>query len=158
MAGDLREDIFEAAYACIARHGMARTTIEDVARQAGVSRATVYRYFPGGKDQVLRDTVTWEATRFLARLAVATSQSRDVESVLEEALLFAHRAVGEHEVLQKMLQTEPGPLLLRLTIGGDRLVRLIKAWLDPYLASARLRPGMTVAPSEAPAPSATPSR
>jgi AcrR family transcriptional regulator len=144
MAGDPRERILEGAYACIARHGMARTTVEDVAHQAGVSRATVYRYFPGGKDQVLRDTVAWEATRFLARLAEATSGAPDFASLLAEALLFAHRAVGEHEVLQKMLDTEPALLLSRLTIGGDRLVRLIKAWLTPSLATAELRPGVTV--------------
>jgi AcrR family transcriptional regulator len=144
MARDVREEILDGAYACIARRGMARTTVEDVARQAGVSRATVYRYFPGGKDQVLRDTVTWEAGRFLDRLAAATAGAPDFASLLEEALLFAHRAVGEHQVLQTMLQTEPGPLLSRLTIGGDRLVRLIKSWLAPYLVSARLRPGVTV--------------
>jgi AcrR family transcriptional regulator len=144
MAADLREEILEASYACIARAGMARTTVEDVARQAGVSRATVYRYFPGGKDQVLRDTVTWEASRFLARLADATAGAPDFATLLEEALMFAHRAVGEHQVLQTMLESEPGPLLTRLTIGGDRLVRLIKVWLAPYLVAAPLRPGVTV--------------
>jgi AcrR family transcriptional regulator len=144
MAGDLKDHILEGAYACVARAGMARTTVEDVARQAGVSRATVYRYFPGGKDQVLRDTVTWEAGRFLARLADATAGATDFTTLLEEALMFAHQAVGEHEVLQTMLRAEPGPLLSRLTIGGDRLVRLIKAWLAPYLVAVPLRPGMTV--------------
>jgi AcrR family transcriptional regulator len=142
MAGDLREHILEGTYACIARHGMAKTTVEDVARQAQVSRATVYRYFPGGRDQLLRDTVNWEAARFFEQLAAATAGAADFATLLEEALLFAHRAVGEHAVLQKMLQTEPATLLSRLTIGGDRLVRLIKAWLAPHLATARLRPGV----------------
>jgi AcrR family transcriptional regulator len=142
MAGDLREHILEGTYACIARHGMAKTTVEDVARQAQVSRATVYRYFPGGRDQLLRDTVNWEAARFFEQLAAATAGAPDFATLLEEALLFAHRAVGEHAVLQKMLQTEPATLLSRLTIGGDRLVRLIKAWLAPHLATARLRPGV----------------
>ncbi|MDQ1392194.1 MAG: hypothetical protein QOF30_1171 [Acidimicrobiaceae bacterium] len=144
MTGDLRDHILEGTYACIARHGMAKTTVEDVARQANISRATVYRYFPGGKEQLLRDTVTWEASRFFEQLAAATAGAADFATLLEEALLFAHRAVGEHEVLQKMLQTEPATLLSRLTIGGDRLVRLIKAWLAPHLVSARLRPGVTV--------------
>lgn len=144
MAGDLREHILEGAYACIARHGMAKTTVEDVARQAEVSRATVYRYFPGGKDQVLRDTVNWEAARFLDRLAGATAGAPDFATLLEEALLFARRALEQHDVLQKMLQTEPDTLISRLTIGGDRLVRLIKAWLTPHLAIAELRPGVSV--------------
>lgn len=144
MAGDLRADILAATYECIARHGMARTTVEDAARQAQVSRATVYRYFPGGKDQLLRDTVTWEAARFFDRLAAATADASDFASLLEAALLFAHRAVGEHQVLQQMLRTEPETLIVRLAGRDDRLIRLIKAWLAPHLASVLLRPGMTV--------------
>ncbi len=143
MAGDLREDILGAAYACIARYGMAKTTVEDVARQAGVSRATVYRYFPGGKDQLLRDTVSWEAARFLGELAAATAGAPDFASQLEEALLFAHRALGEHRVLQAMLLSEPETIVTSLTVGGDRLVRLLMAWLGPRLAVAPLRPGLS---------------
>lgn len=143
MAGDLREHILAGAYACIARHGLARTTVEDVARQAEVSRATVYRYFPGGREQLLRDTVTWEAARFLARLAAATACAGDFARLLEEALLFAHRAVAEHEVLQTMLEHEPATLISNLTLGGDRLLRVITAWLAPHLDGVALRPGMT---------------
>lgn len=144
MGGGLREHILEAAYACLGRHGLARTTVEDVARQAQVSRATVYRYFPGGKEQLLRDTVNWEASRFLGRLAAATADATDFATLLEDALMFAHRAVDEHEVLQNMLATEPATIISQLTIGADRLVGLLKLWLAPHVAAAALRPGMTV--------------
>lgn len=144
VAADLRDHILQGAYDCIARHGMAKTTVEDVARQAAVSRATVYRYFPGGKDQVLRDAIAWEAARFFDRLARATAGAADLAALLEAALLFAHRAVVEHDVLQHILRTEPATLISRLTVGGDRLVRLVKAWLVPHLEAAPLRHGMTV--------------
>jgi AcrR family transcriptional regulator len=144
MGGGLREHILEAAYVCLGRHGLARTTVEDVARQAQVSRATVYRYFPGGKEQVLRDTVNWEASRFLDRLAAATADAPDFATLLEDALMFAHRAVDEHDVLQNMLATEPATIISQLTIGADRLVGLLKLWLAPHVAAADLRPGMTV--------------
>src|ERR1700720_3321672 len=93
MAVSVRERIFEAAYACVARYGMGKTTVEDAAREARLSRATVYRYFPGGKDQLLRETVAWEAGRFFERLAGAVADAPDFPSLLEEALIFAHRAV-----------------------------------------------------------------
>jgi AcrR family transcriptional regulator len=143
MAGDLREDILGAAYACITRYGMAKTTVEDVAREAGVARATVYRYFPGGKEQLLRDTVSWEAARFLGELASATAGAQDFASQLEEALVFAHRALAEHRVLQAMLLSEPETIVTNLTVGGDQLVRLLMAWLGPMLAGAALRPGLS---------------
>ena len=39
--------ILDAALACIARVGVGKTTLDDVAREAGCARATVYRCFPG---------------------------------------------------------------------------------------------------------------
>jgi AcrR family transcriptional regulator len=144
MADSVRERILGATYACVARYGMGKTTVEDVAKAAKLSRATVYRYFPGGKEQLLRDTVAWEAARFFGRLAAAVDGAADFASLLQEALIFAHRAVEEHEVLQKVLQTEPDVLLPQLTIGSDRLIAMIKAFLYPPLAQERLRSGLSV--------------
>ncbi len=144
MAGPGRERILEATYACVARFGMGKTTVEDVAREARLSRATVYRYFPGGRDELLRETVAWEAGRFIQRLAATVEDAPDFASLLERALMFAHRAIEEHAVLQKVLQTEPERLLPHLTVGSDRLVVMIKAFLYPSLQRERLRAGMTV--------------
>lgn len=41
--------VVDAALACIGRWGLAKTTLDDIAREAGISRATVYRRVPGGK-------------------------------------------------------------------------------------------------------------
>jgi AcrR family transcriptional regulator len=144
MAGSVRERIFEAAYACVARYGMAKTTVDDAAREARLSRATVYRYFPGGKDQLLRETVAWEAGRFFQQLADAVAGAPDFASLLEEALFFAHRAIEEHEVLQKVLQTEPERLLPQLTVANDQLILMIKAFLSPPLEREQLRAGLSV--------------
>src|SRR5947209_7126017 len=102
-----RDRILEATYACVARYGIGKTTVEDAAREARVSRATVYRYFPGGKDQLIAEVIAWEAQRFFTRLADAVAGSATFAQLVEDALLFAHQAVEEHEVLQKILQTEP---------------------------------------------------
>ncbi len=58
-----------ATLACVERWGLGKTSLEDVAREAGLSRATVYRTFPGDRDQVVSETITWEVGRFWARLA-----------------------------------------------------------------------------------------
>src|SRR5690242_15800384 len=39
--------ILDGALACVARVGLGKTTLDDVAREAGCARATVYRCFPG---------------------------------------------------------------------------------------------------------------
>ena len=41
--------IIAAARECCRQWGWAKTSLDDVARAAGMSRATVYRYFPGGR-------------------------------------------------------------------------------------------------------------
>src|SRR6266853_4189301 len=39
--------VIDGALACVARVGLGKTTLDDVAREAGCARATVYRCFPG---------------------------------------------------------------------------------------------------------------
>jgi len=143
----VRERILEAGFACVARYGLAKTTVEDVARASGLSRATLYRYFPGGRDQLLRDVIAWETGRFFGRLAEAVAGAPDFPSLLEEALIFAHRAIEEHEVLQKVLQTEPERLLPQLTVESERILVFIRRFLVPYLEREDLRDG--VEPEEA---------
>ena len=140
---ETRQRILEAAYECVARWGLGKTTVEDVARQAGLSRATIYRYFPEGRDELLRSVVAWENGRFFARLYDAVSDSESLEEVMERGLMFAHRAVAEHEVLQRILETEPDLLLPTLTVESRGTMELIAAFLEPYLARHELAPGMS---------------
>jgi len=138
-----RDRILEATYACVARYGLAKTTVEDAAREAGLSRATVYRYFPGGKDQLIAEVIAWEAQRFFVRLADAVSGADSFARLVEDALVFAHQAVAKHEVLQKILVTEPDRLLPQLTLEGARLKQLITAFLRGRLPADQLRPGVS---------------
>lgn len=131
MAASARERILEAVYACVARYGISKTTVEDVAREARLSRATVYRHFPGGKDQLIAETIRWETGRFFIRLAEAVVHTTGLAELLEESLIFAHRAIEEHEVLQRVLQTEPDLLLPQMSVDSERVLGWIRAFLRP---------------------------
>lgn len=50
LGASLEDRILDAARRCVDRWGINKLTIDDVATEAGVSRATLYRLFPGGKD------------------------------------------------------------------------------------------------------------
>jgi AcrR family transcriptional regulator len=141
MATAVRDRIVEATYTCVARYGLAKTTLEDAAREARVSRATVYRYFPGGREELVREVITWETNRFFLRLAESVAGATDFAGLLEEALLFAHRAIEEHDVLQKILETEPERLLPNLNLESVRIRPLISAFLVPFLRNEH--PGMS---------------
>jgi len=51
-AAEARQQILAAAENVIARYGVSKTTMDDIGKQAGVSRPTVYRYF-GDRDNLL---------------------------------------------------------------------------------------------------------
>ena len=133
MKPEVRERLLQATYDCVARWGLAKTTVEDAAREAGVSRATVYRYFPGGRDELLGAVVGWEFARFFLRLYDEVHEADTLEEVMERGLVFAHNAIIEHEVLQRILQTEPEILLPRLTVEANETHTLVAAFLVPYL-------------------------
>jgi AcrR family transcriptional regulator len=141
---DARQRILEATYACVARWGLSKTTVEDAAREAGLSRSTVYRYFPGGRDELVDAVVSWQHLKFFGRLYEEVHGASSLEEVLERGLVFARRAVLEHEVLQMVLRTEPGVLLPKLTVESNRTVGMISGFLIPYLQDHELAPGVGV--------------
>jgi len=144
---DTRQRIIEATYACVARWGLAKTTVEDAAREAKVSRATVYRTFPGGRDELISATVSWATRQFFVRLFEHVQDAGSLEQVMERGIMFAHRAIVEHDVLQRVMQTEPEKLLPALTVESIRIRQSIAAFLVPYLSERGLARG--VDPDEA---------
>jgi AcrR family transcriptional regulator len=142
----VRERLLASTYICVSRFGLAKTTIEDVVKESGVSRATIYRHFPGGREELLRETVGWELARYLIRLADHVHDAPDLAHLLEEGLVFARRSLLEHELLQKILVTEPERLLGLLSTEATKTLPFIADFLHPYLASeeqaGRLRAGV----------------
>jgi AcrR family transcriptional regulator len=144
-AASVRERVLEGALVCIGRYGLARTTVDDVAQASGVSRATIYRHFPGGREQLVSDTVSWETTRFFARLGEAVAAAPDLCVLLEDALAFARQALAEHVVFQRVVETEPDRLVPLITVEANRILPMIGAFLVPFLererTAGRLREG-----------------
>ncbi|MCU1353483.1 MAG: transcriptional regulator, TetR family [Acidimicrobiales bacterium] len=132
-----------ATVACLGRYGIAKTTVDDVAREAGMARATLYRHVPGGRDQLISEAITWEVGRFFTELAQAVEGSPDLATRLERALIHAHRAVDQHEVLQKVLETEPERLLPQLTESAPIVLAVLRDYLAGLLAAEQLQPGVT---------------
>ncbi len=142
----VHDQVVRATYACIARYGMAKTTVEDVVRECGLSRATIYRYFPGGRDELLREAVAWQLGEFFIRLADHLDDAPDLVELFDRGIAFARRAVVEHELLQRMLETEPDRLLGLLSTESTRTLPFIAAYLLPHLervgAEGGLRAGV----------------
>jgi len=142
MAAGTRERILEATLACVGRFGMAKTTMEDIARQADLSRATLYRAFPGGREEVLDAVVTWEVARFFGRLNEAIRpEGLGLAAVLEQGLLAARDAMEHHELLQRLLREEAEVLVPSLATVMPLVVTALADWFRPRLEQAALRSG-----------------
>jgi AcrR family transcriptional regulator len=144
----VRERVLEGGLMCIGRYGLARTTVDDVAAASGVSRATIYRHFPGGREQIVADTVAWEMGRFFMRLGQAVADAPDLCVLIERGLVFARTALAEHAVFQRVVETEPDRLLPLLTVESFRILPVIGAFFVPYLErerhAGRLRAGADI--------------
>jgi AcrR family transcriptional regulator len=150
-AGDplgVRQRLLASTYTCVARYGLAKTTVDDVVKDSGVSRATIYRQFPGGREELLRETVGWEIGRYFIRLADHVRDAGDLARLLEDGLVFARRSLLEHELLQKILLTEPERLLGLLSTEATKTLPFIADFIVPYLVreqrAGRLRPDVEI--------------
>jgi AcrR family transcriptional regulator len=124
----------EATLTCIARHGLSKTTIDDVAREAGCSRATLYRYF-GSKQDLVCSAVRAEADRVTGACREAAAGAATLEDAVAGVLVVAGRELAQHSALAFLAAHEPEILLPHLTFaGGDRFLGRASAALAPCFA------------------------
>lgn len=130
----VRTEIVHAAARCFARWGFGKTSVDDVAREAGVSRATVYRYFSGGKDQLVGAVGLHEEGRFYAHLGPLLDQCPTLADTVTVAVLEASRFLTTNELLDTLARLEPERLLPHISFDhlGPLLYRT-SAFLAPYL-------------------------
>lgn len=129
-----------ATLSCIARFGSAKTTLDDVARESGVSRATIYRVFPGGRETLLEAVLSAEVHRFFGKLADEVEGHDDLEELLVVAIGESMRFLLGHEALRTVVALEPGLVLPQLAfhrLGAiiDATTAFAAPYLVPHLAS-----------------------
>jgi len=128
---DIRARAVEATLACVARHGLSKTTIDDVAREAGCARATLYRHV-GGKRQLVLLTVAAEGERIAGQLRAAAAAADTFEDAAAAVMSAAGRELAGHAAIQFLLGFEPELALPHVTFeGGDRLLASAGAALAP---------------------------
>ena len=111
---DTRDRILEAALREGEEAGLRRTTMDDVARRAGLARVTLYRHFES-KDALVEAVVLRETERFFAALDAAISPPRRLEDRVVEGFAFAIEFLEGHALMQRLLRSEPETVLPYLT-------------------------------------------
>jgi AcrR family transcriptional regulator len=93
------ERILDAAAQLFAEQGIGHPGMEDIARAAGCSRATVYRYFEN-KPALLRAFVHREARDITAQIARQLEHATNGGDLVVEAVVAALAAVRERQYLE----------------------------------------------------------
>ena len=128
--------ILDAAETCFARRGLGKTTVEDVAAAAKVSRATVYRYFRSGRDELVLGVVSREAERFLDRLVEHLEDEPTFGEQLVEAVLFTLQSVRLHPKLELLFAPDVAGYTGGIAGASATLYSLTQARFRPVFEAA----------------------
>lgn len=134
--GDAR--ILEAALEQFAMTGIRKTSTDDIARRAGVNRATLYRRL-GTKDDVVRAAFLFEAARVLAEIERAIDGIDDLDEYVATFFTVTVRSVRENPLLARMLHVDRDETLRSLTVGAGGVLELSAAFLTEKIVEVRER-------------------
>lgn len=137
---DRREAILRAACAAFFRHGFHEATVEEIAREAGVGKGTVYFYFPA-KEALLEEAVRSGFQAYVRALREAASGpgtvrerlTRMVEAGLTLAFSFAPAGL-----LLRELPPIGGEVLRELARGRKEVLDLFASLIREGIATGEL--------------------
>src|SRR5919202_1690639 len=101
LSGEKAQRIVEAMRSSVARRGIAGSTFEHVAREAGVSRGLLHYYF-GTKERLLVEVVRRDTELRIEMLDEPLGSAKTVDDVLDVLVTY----------LMDLIENEPGYFLL----------------------------------------------
>jgi TetR/AcrR family transcriptional regulator, repressor for uid operon len=129
------ERIVEAALACFVELGIRRTSMDDIARAAGVGRTTVFRRFDS-KDRLVQIVLLRVVGQATKRVRAVFQGARDLETGLTEALVASVKELRDHPLFAKVLRIEPESFLRMLTTDGVSVIAVVRGSIADWLGSS----------------------
>lgn len=129
MSDDLRDRVLDATFAEVDDNGLSGLTVEAVATRAGSSRATIYRHFPGGRDELVDTTVRREVRRFFDALSASVPVDGDLVERVSALVAAARSLLREHRVLQRLLEDEAEAIVPSLATVHPRIQDALSGYL-----------------------------
>jgi AcrR family transcriptional regulator len=113
---EVKKSILDAASRVFQKWGLNKTTMEDIAREAGKGKSTLYYYYPS-KEEIFHNVVTNEFTQMLLIAQLATADVRTAKEKLRKYIVTCIVEIkkctnvygivrgeikGNHELLEKI--------------------------------------------------------
>ena len=126
----------DALESCLARYGVKRTSMTDIAREMGVARTTLYRQV-ASIEEAMALMSSRRFHRFLDELVALAAQGISAETFVQ-VIVRTVRSAWSDPVAQRVLHGEPELVGHYLTSGSlAALAGPIVELLEPVLAAAR---------------------
>jgi TetR/AcrR family transcriptional repressor of lmrAB and yxaGH operons len=93
MAQDTKQRMIEAAASSLRTRGLAATSFTEVLAASGAARGAIYHHFPGGKDDLAEQAVTWSGRR--VRTEIENIDAISPDAVIDEFLRRIRPVVAE---------------------------------------------------------------
>jgi AcrR family transcriptional regulator len=141
---DARERILAAAERCIDRHGIRKTTMDDVACEVGLSRPSVYRYF-ADRDDLLIELITRHARALLVRARKSISRQSSFLDQIVETVLYTAEHARRDPLTRHCVDPDGTSLGRRMNASGTTEIIRAEMWdpvLDAAVANNELPPGL----------------
>jgi AcrR family transcriptional regulator len=127
-----RQRIFKAATGCFQRFGLRRTTMDDVAAAAGVSRKTVYNYFDN-KTGLVAEVIFDEARRVNARARRNLDLELPAADLIVEAELALLASARKSPYIDILLNPGDFGATAEVIDRSDRVAEVQHEYWDPIL-------------------------
>lgn len=125
----------DATATCLARHGLARTSMTDLAKEMGVARSTLYRSF-SSVEEAAWALLARESWRFFDAFGtLVASGEGGPEAVVALAAEFV-RFTSTHPVMARLLHDEPEFVGRVVTHHFSALVDTAAAVVTPLVSAA----------------------
>lgn len=131
-----RERLLDAAEECFTRLGPSRTKIEDVARQAKVSRSTVYRYFDG-RGELLAAAYVRESTAVFERVSDLMAESGTFAERIVRITARAIKALRSGRYFPTLFNAEGALVSSQAIIASSAFYEAGRAVMTPFFESAQ---------------------
>lgn len=131
---DTRTVIVEAALSCFRTQGLRKTSVVDIGRAAGVSRSTIYEYFPD-KRAIVDAVSEYASQAFYRGMARQMDRGRSLEGKLANAartVALARRFIDPDGLF------DASEVNVLLNKNAAALLRECGQFFAPYLTAAKL--------------------
>jgi AcrR family transcriptional regulator len=134
---EARKLLLDAASRCIVRRGNSQIRMAEVADEAGVSRSTLYRYFPG-RDEVLLGLMLMRVDKALGDLVRSLRNPDDPVRSLPEMVLARVESVDGDPLNEALFAAESTAVATALEMGSQPIVELLLRHYEPLLQRWKL--------------------